>query len=110
MLEPFDFSELGLPTLSPRSFRLNSARTVAEGVFGPAITLKELSQEFTGTVGVPSEEFPLSTRIFEFDQRASDQVIVQAAENGLPLIVRRDGEVIVNFDIQATQAFQFGDS
>ena len=85
-------------------------RTFTEGVFRPSITLKELSEEFTETVGLPSEEFPLSTRIFEFDQQPSDQVIVHAAENGLPLIIRRDREVIVNFDIRATQAFRFVDS
>jgi peptidoglycan/xylan/chitin deacetylase (PgdA/CDA1 family) len=37
-------------------------------------------------------------------------VVVRAAENGFPLIVCRDQEAIVNFDIQATQAFRFADS
>src|SRR4030095_6826870 len=97
MLETFDLKDLGLPALSSRSFRLNSAKTVAEGVFRPTITSKELSKEFTETVGLPSEEFQFSTRIFQFEQRTGDQGAVQAADNRLPLIVRRDGEVIVNF-------------
>ncbi len=37
-------------------------------------------------------------------------MIVQAAENKLPLIIVRDNEIIINFDIRATQAFQFDDS
>ena len=37
-------------------------------------------------------------------------MIVQTVEKSLPLIVRRDGEIVVNFDIGATQAFHFVDS
>jgi hypothetical protein len=105
VLEKFDLSDLGLSTSAPHSFRLNSAWTAVEGVFRPAIALKELGEEFGETVGLPSEEFPLSTRIFEFDKRASDEAVVHTAEKGLPLIVNRDAEVAVNFDILATRSF-----
>ena len=110
MLEISDLSELGLPMRLARPVRVNSARIIAEGVVRPTTTSKELSRELTEITGLASEEFPLSTRVFEFDLRESDHVIVQTVENGLPLIVRRDGEVIVNFDIGATQAFHFVDS
>ena len=110
MLEPSDLSGLGLPIQLPRSLYVNSARIVAEGMFRPTVVPKELSEELTEITGVSSEEFPLSTRIFEFDLQESDSVIVQAAENNLPLIVCRDEEVIVNFEIRTTQAFQFLDS
>jgi peptidoglycan/xylan/chitin deacetylase (PgdA/CDA1 family) len=110
MSEIPDFKDLGVPIRLPRAIRVNSARIVAEGVFRPTVTSKELSKELTEITGVASEDFPLSTRVSEFDLQESDHVLVQAAMNKLPLIICRDGEVIVNFDIQATQAFNFADS
>jgi peptidoglycan/xylan/chitin deacetylase (PgdA/CDA1 family) len=110
MLGISDFRELGLPIRLPRPIRVNSARAVLEGVVRPVITSKELDEEFTEITGVASEEFPLSTSVFEFDLQDNDFVIVQAVENSLPLIVCRDEEVIVNFDIRATQDFHFVDS
>ena len=110
MLKTSDFIDIGLPIRLPRPILVNSARTVSEGVLRPTITSKELNEDFAEITGVASEGFPLSTRVFEFDLQESDHVIVRAAENSLPLIVCRDGEVIVNFDIPATQAFHFADS
>ena len=94
----------------PRPIRVNSARTVAEGVVRPTITSKELNEELTEITGGAPEEFLLSTRVFEFDLQESDSVIVRAVESGLPLIFSRDEEIIVNFDIRATQTFHFADS
>jgi peptidoglycan/xylan/chitin deacetylase (PgdA/CDA1 family) len=70
----------------------------------------ELNEQCIEITGAAAETFLLSTRIFAFEVQERDQVIVRAAENRLPLIVCRDEEVIVNFDIRATQAFQFVDS
>jgi peptidoglycan/xylan/chitin deacetylase (PgdA/CDA1 family) len=110
MFEIADFSDLGLPIRLPRPIRINAAKAVAEGIVRPTITSQELSVQLTALTGAASEEFRLSTRIFEFDVQEHDQVLVRAAENNLPLIVCRDDKVIVNFDIGATQAFQFDDS
>jgi peptidoglycan/xylan/chitin deacetylase (PgdA/CDA1 family) len=110
MLTMSDFSDLGLPMRLPRPIHINSARTVAEGVVRPTITSQELNEQYTEITGAASEEFLLSTRIFEFDVQESDQVIMRATESSLPLIVCRDEEVIINFDIRATRAFQFVDS
>jgi len=110
MLERSDLSELGLPIRLLRPVYVNFARTIAEMIVRPTITSKELDEEFTEITGVASEEFQLLTRVFEFDLQENDYVIVRASENNLPLIVCRDEEVIVNFDIRATQAFRFGDS
>ncbi len=110
MLGTTDLSDSGLPIRLPRPIRVNSARTVTEGVVRPTITSKELNEELTEITGVASEEYQLSTRVFEFDLQESDYVIVRAVENNLPLIVCRDEEVIVNFDIRATKAFLFSDS
>jgi peptidoglycan/xylan/chitin deacetylase (PgdA/CDA1 family) len=110
MLSNLHFSDLGLPTdLQPR-IRLNSARTVTEGIVRPTITSDRLCEEMTAITGVGPEEFSLSTRVFDLVLHQNDQVLVRAAGTGLPLIVCRDGEVIVNFDIRATQAFEFVDS
>ncbi len=110
MLEISDLSDLGLLIRLPRPIRVNLARTVNEGVVRPTFTSKKLNEEFTEIAGVAPEEFLLSTRVFEFDLKESDSVIVRAVESGLPLVVCRDEEVIVNFDIRATQAFRFDDS
>ncbi len=110
MLELLDFKNLGVPIGLPRAIHVNSTRIVYEGVFRPTIASKALSEEFTEIAGLASEEFQLSTRIFQLDPLESDQVIVRAVESGLPMIVRRNEEVIINFDIWATQAFRFGDS
>jgi len=110
MLEISDFGDLGLPIRLPRPIRVNVARTVAEGIVRPIITSQELSAQLSELTGAASEEFLLSTYIFDFRLQSGDQVLVRAAENNLPLIVCRDDEVIVNFDIGATQAFRFEDS
>jgi peptidoglycan/xylan/chitin deacetylase (PgdA/CDA1 family) len=110
MLEMSDFRDLGLPIRLPRAIHVNSGRIVAEGVFRPTITSKELNEEFNKIAGLASEELSLSTRIFELDLLESDQVIVRTAESSLPLVILRNEEVIVNFDIRATQAFHFVDS
>lgn len=110
MLKLLDLKDLGVAIRLPGAIHVNSARIVTEAVVRPTITSKELDDELTAVTGVPSEHFPLSMRVFEFDLRESDQVIVRAVENSLPLIVCRDEEVIVNFDIPATQAFHFADA
>jgi len=110
MLETTDFSDLGLPIRLPRPIRVNSTRTVAEGVFRPTITTKELDEEFIEFTGVITEKYPLSLRIFDFELQESDCVIVKTIENNLPLIVCRGKDVIINFDIRATQVFRFADS
>ena len=60
--------------------------------------------------GAPAHDFPLTTRVFALDVHDSDEVLVRARENGLPLVIRRNGEVIVNFDLTATRAYRFEDS
>ncbi len=102
--------DLGWPIRLPPGIRFNSARVVAEGVFRPFIRPKDLAETIAGLTRQGMEQFPLSTRVFAFDHRASDSVILETVGEGLPLIVRRDGELIVNFDIPATRAFQFIDS
>jgi peptidoglycan/xylan/chitin deacetylase (PgdA/CDA1 family) len=110
MLETSDLSELNLPIRLQLPIRFNLARTVAEGVVRPVLTSKEFSEEFTEFTGVVPEEVSFSTRIFEFDLQEHDHVIMQADDSGMPLIICRDEEVIVNFDMKATQSFQFRDS
>ncbi len=110
MLEISDFSDFGLPTRLPRPIRVNEGRTVAEGVVRPRIASKDLEEELNKITGASAEEFPLSTRVFNFALQENDSVLVQTVEEGLPLVVSRNNEVIVNFDIRATQAFRFGDS
>ena len=110
MKESITLANLGLPLASPAPFRVNSDRTVAEGSFHVVLRCETCRSEFFKTSGLSSEEVPLSTRIFDWQGREGDEVIAHAAENRLPLLIRRAGELVVNFDILATQAFQFDDT
>ena len=74
------------------------------------IQAKEIAAKYRDMSGLNGDEVEISTRIFEFERRDEDEVIVEAVENRLPLIVSRGGEIIVNFDVRATQAFSFTDS
>lgn len=108
--DTLDFNDLGFPIGLAGRVRVNSGKVVAEAALRPEITAKVLADEFTEKSGMAVGSFTLATRVFAFDIRPSDEIIVQAAENGLPLVIRRDGEVIVNFDIGAALVFQFDDS
>jgi peptidoglycan/xylan/chitin deacetylase (PgdA/CDA1 family) len=89
---------------------VHAGRTIADVQVRPALASRELSEQFAELAGARAEDFTLSTRIFDFQPRYDDDVLVRAADNGLPLIVGRDGELIVNFDMRATERFEFADS
>jgi peptidoglycan/xylan/chitin deacetylase (PgdA/CDA1 family) len=110
MLVTSDFSELGLPMRLVRPVQVNPVNGAKTDVVRPEITSRELNEEFTDLIGAAADTFALSTRVPEFQTRADDEVLVQAGRNGAPLVVRRDEEVIVNFDVRATQAVHFEDS
>jgi peptidoglycan/xylan/chitin deacetylase (PgdA/CDA1 family) len=105
-----DFREFGLPIGLPRAVRVNSGRVVAAGAIRPEITSKGIEERFVEMVGSAAENFPFSTCIFAFDLRPSDDVLVRAACSGLPLVIRRGDDVVVNFDVRETQVFRFSDS
>ena len=90
---------------------MNSGKEVSQRSVKPRIVSEPLNARFVSLTGRAAQEFVFLTRLFEFELRKSDEVILQeSAENGFPLIVLRGGEVIVNFDILATQRFEWEDS
>lgn len=106
-----DLSDLGIPFRLTRPILVNSGMVASERMVRPKIVPKSLNDEIMEVTGRSAKEFAFPTRVFEFDLQHTDQVIVQeATERGLPLIISRRGEVIVNFDIRATQAFEWKDS
>jgi peptidoglycan/xylan/chitin deacetylase (PgdA/CDA1 family) len=105
-----DLGSLGMPVRLPCPVLLNSARIVADGIVRPTIVEPVLAGELSELTGVNVDGFRIYTRVFDYQLRDRDDVLVRDAVRGLPLIVRRDGEVVVNFDIPATQAFEFVDS
>ena len=105
-----DLSELGLPMRLAGHVRLNSGKHAPGAVIRTEILSRDLEREFAGLTGCTASNFLLSTRVFDLRLEPDDQVLVRTEGAGLPLIIRRNGEVIVNFDIQATQAFSFSDS
>jgi peptidoglycan/xylan/chitin deacetylase (PgdA/CDA1 family) len=105
-----DLVDLKIPIRLQRPVRLSSSRVVAEGFVSPTFTRPDLAERFLETTGLQPDAFRLPTRVFEFDACESDEIIVRDGKGGRPLIVRRDGELLVAFDVHATQAFQFTDS
>lgn len=106
-----DLTDLGLPIRLARPVLLNSGKEVSKRSVKPRIVSEFLNERFTSLTGRVAQEFVFPTRLFEFDLRQTDEVILQeSAEKGFPLIVLREGEVIVNFDILATQWFEWKDS
>jgi peptidoglycan/xylan/chitin deacetylase (PgdA/CDA1 family) len=100
----------GPPLPRQAHVRVNAGPAVTDMTVQPSITSAHLHEQFTDIAGAPPEQFPLSARIFDFQSRPGDEVLVRASDSGFPLIVRRDAEVIVNFDIKATERFAFADS
>jgi peptidoglycan/xylan/chitin deacetylase (PgdA/CDA1 family) len=105
-----DFGDLGLPVRLSRPVRFNNTNGAALEVVRPEIVSKELEEQFVQLTGTASGTVVLSTRLFDLPARQGDEVLVRAGGNGAPMVVRRDGEVIINFDVQATQAVHVQDS
>src|SRR5262249_50665964 len=106
-----DLNDLGLPIRLPRPVLLNSGKEVSQRSVTPCIVSEPLNERFSSLTGRTAQEFVFPTRLFEFELRTTDEVILQdSAGNGFPLIVRREGEIIVNFDILATRRFEWKDS
>jgi peptidoglycan-N-acetylglucosamine deacetylase len=106
-------SESGGPGFSvrvPEAVGVHSGRVVAEGTFQPMIASKDLAKNFAEIAGSPADNFPLSTRVFDLDLRPRDEVLVCTVGTRLPLVIRRNAEVIVNFDLRETEVFNFSDS
>jgi peptidoglycan/xylan/chitin deacetylase (PgdA/CDA1 family) len=83
---------------------------VSDGIVEPIITSNELESRFREVAGAPAGDFPFPTSVFAFDLRSQDEVLACTAGNRLPLIIRRDGEVILNFDVQKSRIVTFSDS
>jgi peptidoglycan/xylan/chitin deacetylase (PgdA/CDA1 family) len=106
-----DLSGFGVPIRLARPVLVNSGRVTRECLIRPLIVCKSLDDQFTRLTGRRAQQFVLRTKLFEFDLQNSDDVILQdSMENEFPLIVLREGEVLVNFDICATQSFEWKDS
>jgi peptidoglycan/xylan/chitin deacetylase (PgdA/CDA1 family) len=72
------------------------------------IACRSVAERFQQICGGAPDSF--HTRVFDLRIQTGDELLIQTAEHGLPLVVRRAGEVIVNFDIRAAQRFEFADS
>ena len=105
-----DLSDLGLPIRLAEPVRFHVGRIAASGPVTPEIVSRDLDDEFSALTGGAARAASLRTRVFDLSLLPGDEVLVRTAGTGLPLIVRRAGELIVNFDLQATQAFSFTDS
>jgi peptidoglycan/xylan/chitin deacetylase (PgdA/CDA1 family) len=94
----------------PRPFAVNETTVCAEGTVRVRLTSGALADEFARVAGAAPEAFPVAMRIFAFKPRPGDEVFARTVETGLPLVIARGGEIIVSFDVQSTQAFEFVDS
>jgi peptidoglycan-N-acetylglucosamine deacetylase len=106
-----DLSELGMPICLRRTVLLNTCHMSTKRTIRPRINSRSLRERFTSLTGSSAQDFLSSISVFEFDLKKTDEVLVQGAEEGgLPLIIVRDGEIIVNFDIMSAQQFEWKDS
>jgi peptidoglycan/xylan/chitin deacetylase (PgdA/CDA1 family) len=105
-----DLGDMGLPLRLSKPVRLNTPNGAALEVVRPEILSKALEERFAQIAGTASCDVMLSTRLFDLPARQGDEVLVRAGGHGAPMVVRRDGDVILNFDVQATQAVHVKDS
>ncbi len=106
-----DLSNVGVPIRLARPVLVNSGSVMRECAVRPVIVRKSLDDRFIRLTGRQARDFVLRTKLFEFDLQKTDDVILQdSMENGFPLVVLREGRVLVNFDILATQSFEWKDS
>ncbi len=107
-----DLSSGRVPIRLPRPVLENSGRVTHKCLVRPMIVRKSLDDRFTWLTGRKAQDFVLRTKLFEFNLRTTDDVILRDSmgNEGFPLIVLRDEEVLVNFDIHATQSFEWKDS
>jgi peptidoglycan/xylan/chitin deacetylase (PgdA/CDA1 family) len=110
ILSRSDLGDLGLPIRLAAPVRFHTGEVAASGPVTPEIALRDLDEEFSALTGGAALAAGLRTRVFDLSLLSGDEVLVRTAGTSLPLIVRRAGEIIVNFDLQATQAFSFTDS
>ena len=106
-----DLSDLGLPIQLARAVLLNRGTAAHSRPVRPRIILKSLDERFAALTGRTAQEFLLPIRMFQFALQDTDEVLVEEAGNDrLPLVVRRDGEIVINFDIASVEAFEWRDS
>jgi hypothetical protein len=103
-----DLSELGIPIRLPRPLHFHHGEVTAQGPVHPVLACRSVAERFQQISGGAPGSF--HTRVFDLRVQPGDELLALTAEHGLPLLVRRAGEVIVNCDIQATQQFEFADS
>jgi peptidoglycan/xylan/chitin deacetylase (PgdA/CDA1 family) len=103
-------STLGPRIRLPRPIAVHQSRVRVEGTVRASIASQALAEEFARVAGAAAEAFPIATRVFAFDLQAGDEVLVRTVDTALPLVVAREGEIIVSFDVEATRAFEFVDS
>jgi hypothetical protein len=102
--------DLSIPIRLQRPVRPSSNCVVAEGLVRPIVIVPALADRFSENTGLQADSFQIATRMFAYDANESDEVLVRDGVTGRPLIIDRDGELIIAFDVHATQAFQVTDS
>jgi peptidoglycan-N-acetylglucosamine deacetylase len=106
-----DLSELGLPIRLGRPVFINAGEIAQERLVTPRLISTLLNKQFVALTGAAVEDFVFTLRLFHFQLQKTDEVILrESAESGFPLVVLRDGEIIVNFDILETRRFEWKDS
>jgi peptidoglycan-N-acetylglucosamine deacetylase len=110
VLAPVSLNSLGRGIRVPGPFHVPDGEGGVETTVRIVVTSSEVRERFIESTGIMPETFPLTLRILDLEVQPTDDVVVCAVETGAPLVVRRNGDLIVNFDVLATQAFRFADS
>jgi peptidoglycan/xylan/chitin deacetylase (PgdA/CDA1 family) len=107
-----DLGDLGSPIrlARPVLLNVNDGRVAAAASVRPHVVSTGLNERFAALTGQTLDAFALRTRIFQLELQRTDEVVVESSEGAIPLVVRRGEDLIVNFDIPSTQAYEWADS
>jgi peptidoglycan/xylan/chitin deacetylase (PgdA/CDA1 family) len=105
-----DFSELGMPLRLARPVRLQGGTAAESAVVNPEIVSRTLDEAFNDLSGGAGRNVALTTRLFELPLKQGDEVLVRDRGSNRPMVVRRDDELIVAFDVECTQPVYVEDS
>lgn len=96
--------------VEPHRIYINSYKARAMGEIAVSFNDSRLEHELHQLIGDNPSNIKISTRLYEMDTLAGDVIIAHSAEHNLPLIVYRDGSLILNFDLSMLRHVSYKDS
>lgn len=96
--------------VEPNRVYINSYKARAMGEIGFSFNDSRLEHELHQLIGDNPSDIRISTRLYEIETLQDDLVVAYSAEYNLPLIVYRNGSIILNFDLTMARQVAYEDS